>query len=119
MLVTMEATGKFPTEVPIFMHDEDCKESEDACKIIYIKPPPICGNCKSFGHLAGNCRYKDERLADNDIEGNKADQSATMPGIQNATIGEPAKQTERNEEENARGKSIEEVAMVTKRHNDN
>lgn len=60
ILVRMEVAGSFPSEVPIFMYGEDGSETEDACSVIYIKPPPVCGRCVSFGHTAERCRFVDD-----------------------------------------------------------
>ncbi|KMZ66874.1 hypothetical protein ZOSMA_284G00040 [Zostera marina] len=59
----MEAAGRFPSEVPIFMYGEDGLETQDMCAVVYIKPPPVCSRCVSFGHIAERCRFADERPA--------------------------------------------------------
>lgn len=96
LLVIMEAAGSFPTEVPIFMHGEDGAETEDGCAVTYIKLPPICGKCISFGHEAENCKYTggftgEEEIATfagkTDAEDKDSSQSNVMTPIE---VDEPA-----------------------------
>lgn len=89
ILVTMEVAGGFPSEYPIYMHDEDGSETEDACAVVYIKPPPICGRCISFGHTSGKCRYVGEPTGEKDI--------ATFAGENNAAVEEMTQMIDGND----------------------
>lgn len=56
ILVMMEANGKFPEEVLVFMTNNEGEEIEELVKILYWNPPPRCNRCVAFGHWSRKCK---------------------------------------------------------------
>ncbi|KMZ57616.1 hypothetical protein ZOSMA_84G00540 [Zostera marina] len=84
----MEASGSFPSEIPIFMHGEDGKETEDGCTVIYIKPPPVCGRCVSFGHTRESCTYVGEMNGESETATFAGGSKEVQEDINQAAAGE-------------------------------
>ncbi|KMZ63701.1 hypothetical protein ZOSMA_3G01850 [Zostera marina] len=84
LLVIMEATGIFSTEVPIYIQGDDGVESEKTCRVNYLKMPPICKRCNSFGHQAERCIIEEEAPdeAEGDQEG-PTSKNSTIDGENN------------------------------------
>lgn len=95
------------------MYGKGGNETEDTAKVTYLKPTPICGRCKSFGHVATACRFEEvgsekDKTGVDETEKIIRDKNAMMDGVSTS------QGTKINEDNGTRGSDLNDMDVQAK-----